>query len=75
MPHVVFSSVGGAERKTGIPHFESKRRVEEHLEQTDLHTTFIRRAFFTDNFAFMGPSRRTASSSSVSRSRTESGCR
>ena len=30
--HVVYSSVGGAERHTGIPHFESKRRVEEHLD-------------------------------------------
>ncbi|MGO2994407.1 MAG: NmrA family NAD(P)-binding protein, partial [Brachybacterium alimentarium] len=31
VPHVVYSSVGGAERETGVPHFESKRRVEEHL--------------------------------------------
>jgi uncharacterized protein YbjT (DUF2867 family) len=31
VPHVVYSSVGGAERHTGIPHFESKRRVEEYL--------------------------------------------
>jgi uncharacterized protein YbjT (DUF2867 family) len=26
--HVVYSSVGGAERHTGIPHFESKRRID-----------------------------------------------
>ena len=25
VPHVVYSSVGGAERHTGIPHFDSKR--------------------------------------------------
>lgn len=48
---LVYSSVGGAERATGIPHFESKRRVEEHLEELDLHTTFIRPTFFMDNFA------------------------
>lgn len=48
---IVYSSVGGAERATGIPHFESKRRVEEHLEGLDLDTTFIRPAFFMDNFA------------------------
>lgn len=48
---VVFSSVGGAERSTGIPHFESKRRIEEHLEALSLHTTFIRPTFFMDNFA------------------------
>ncbi|MCZ2804945.1 NmrA family NAD(P)-binding protein [Modestobacter sp. VKM Ac-2983] len=29
--HLVYSSVGGAERETGVPHFESKRRVEEHI--------------------------------------------
>src|SRR4051794_3821732 len=31
VPHVVYSSVGGAERATGIPHFESKYRVEQRL--------------------------------------------
>lgn len=54
--HVVFSSVGGAERNSGVPHFESKRRVEEYLEQTGLRVTFLRPVFFTDNFAFMGAS-------------------
>ena len=29
VPHVIYSSVGGAERHTGIPHFDSKRDVEE----------------------------------------------
>lgn len=47
---VVYSSVGGAERETGIPHFESKRRVEEHFEALGLTTTFIRPTFFMDNF-------------------------
>ena len=55
-PHLVYSSVGGADRKTGIPHFESKRRVEEHLESLQLPTTIIRPVFFMDNFArFAGP--------------------
>lgn len=49
--HVVYSSVGGAERATGIPHFESKRRVEERLEALDTRVTFIRPTFFMDNFA------------------------
>jgi nucleoside-diphosphate-sugar epimerase len=30
VPRVVYSSVGGAERRTGIPHFDSKRDVEEY---------------------------------------------
>jgi uncharacterized protein YbjT (DUF2867 family) len=49
--HAVYSSVGGAERNTGIPHFESKRRIEERFEALDLETTFIRPTFFMDNFA------------------------
>ncbi len=55
VPHVVYSSVGGAERRTGIPHFESKRRVEEHLLDLGLPTTFVRPTFFMDNFAGAGP--------------------
>lgn len=56
VPHVVFSSVGGAERDSGVPHFESKRRVEEHLEKSGLRTTVVRPVAFMDNFAAMGPS-------------------
>jgi uncharacterized protein YbjT (DUF2867 family) len=56
VPHVVFSSVGGAERDSGIPHFESKRRVEERLQQSGLRTTLVRPVAFMDNFTFMGPS-------------------
>jgi uncharacterized protein YbjT (DUF2867 family) len=56
VPHVVYSSVGGAERDSGVPHFESKRRVEEHLQQSGLRATLVRPVAFMDNFAFMGPS-------------------
>lgn len=48
---VVYSSVGGAERSTGVPHFESKRRVEQGLDALGLNTTFVRPTFFMDNFA------------------------
>ncbi|HEX7453525.1 MAG TPA: NmrA family NAD(P)-binding protein, partial [Polyangiaceae bacterium] len=37
--HFVYSSVGGAERKTGIPHFESKARIEDHLRSSGLPYT------------------------------------
>jgi uncharacterized protein YbjT (DUF2867 family) len=50
VPHVVYSSVGGAERHTGIAHFESKRRVEDHLTSLGLSTTFVRPVFFMENF-------------------------
>lgn len=55
VPHVVFSSVGGAERNSGIPHFESKRRIEEHLLGRDLPATIVRPVFFMDNFLSMAP--------------------
>lgn len=56
VPHVVYSSVGGAERETGVPHFESKRRVEEHLESLGVPTTLVRPAFFMENLLGMRPS-------------------
>jgi len=53
---VVYNSVGGAERHTGIPHFESKRRVEEHIESLGLAATFVRPTFFMENFVhFFAP--------------------
>jgi uncharacterized protein YbjT (DUF2867 family) len=51
--HLVFNSVGGAERDTGIPHFESKRRVEEHIESLGLPATFVRPVFFMENLRWM----------------------
>ncbi|MBT0769443.1 NmrA/HSCARG family protein [Kineosporia sp. J2-2] len=47
--HVVYSSVGGADRATGIPHFESKWAIEEHLREAGLNLTVIRPVFFMDN--------------------------
>lgn len=55
VPHVVFNSVGGAERRSGIPHFESKYRVEQHLAKLGLDTTIVRPVFFAENFTWMAP--------------------
>lgn len=49
--HLVYSSVGGAERHTGIPHFESKRRVEEHIAAVGISATIVRPVFFMENLA------------------------
>ncbi|MEU4362263.1 NmrA/HSCARG family protein [Promicromonospora sp. NPDC023987] len=46
--HVVYSSVGGAERETGIPHFESKFEVEERLRAL-VPATILRPTFFMEN--------------------------
>lgn len=55
VPRLVYSSVGGAERHTGIPHFESKRRVEHYLEQSGVPFSLVRPTFFMDNFRASGP--------------------
>jgi len=55
-PHVVYSSVGGVERESGIPHFESKLEIERALLDLGVPTTFVRPVFFMDNFVrFMAP--------------------
>lgn len=56
--HFVYTSVGGAERDSGIPHFECKWDIEQHLGGYDLPATVLRPVFFMDNFrAFLGPKR------------------
>lgn len=50
VPHTVFSSVAAADRDTGIPHFESKREVELHIEEIGLPATVLRPVFFMENF-------------------------
>ena len=47
--HLVYSSVGGAERNTGIPHFESKRKIELHIQKIGIPYTIIRPAYFMEN--------------------------
>jgi uncharacterized protein YbjT (DUF2867 family) len=51
VPRFVYSSVGGADRHTGIPHFESKRRVEEYIGELGLPAVVVRPTFFMSNFA------------------------
>ncbi len=49
--HVVYSSVCCANRETGIPHFDSKYRVEEYLKKSGLPYTILRPVWFMENFA------------------------
>ncbi|RQR24607.1 NmrA/HSCARG family protein [Burkholderia sp. Bp9142] len=48
--HFIYASVGGADRGTGVLHFESKWRIEEHVRRIGLPATIIRPVFFMDNF-------------------------
>jgi uncharacterized protein YbjT (DUF2867 family) len=48
--HFVYSSVGGAERKSGIDHWESKWEIENHIRKIGLPATMIRPAAFMENY-------------------------
>jgi uncharacterized protein YbjT (DUF2867 family) len=55
--HYVYTSVGSAHRQTGIPHFESKWKVEQHIQKLGLPATILRPAWFMENFTtFAKPS-------------------
>jgi len=47
--HLVYSSVANADKDTGIPHFESKRKVEEHIEGLGVPYTIVAPVYFMDN--------------------------
>jgi uncharacterized protein YbjT (DUF2867 family) len=51
--HFVYSSVGSANRHTGIPHFESKYSIEEHIQTIDLPYTILRPVYFMYNYKGM----------------------
>jgi uncharacterized protein YbjT (DUF2867 family) len=57
VPHVVFNSVFGAERETGVPHHDSKHWIEEYLGKSGLRATMVRPTAFMEGFAsVMAPS-------------------
>ncbi|GLZ35881.1 hypothetical protein Lesp02_80680 [Lentzea sp. NBRC 105346] len=47
--HVVFTSATNADRGTGIPHFDSKQKIERHLQQTHPQWTVLGPAAFMDD--------------------------
>ena len=50
VPYLVYSSVGDADRKTGIPHFDSKAEVEKHLQGLGVDYSIVAPVFFMENF-------------------------
>jgi uncharacterized protein YbjT (DUF2867 family) len=52
LPFLVYSSVGGAERRSGIPHFESKGRIETLLTG-GVPLNIVRPTFFMENLMYM----------------------
>lgn len=50
-PHLVYTSVCSANLNTGIPHFETKARVERYIKESGLNYTILRPVWFMENFA------------------------
>jgi uncharacterized protein YbjT (DUF2867 family) len=48
--HFVYSSVGGADRNTGITHWETKWVVEKHVRSLNLPVTILRPASFMETY-------------------------
>jgi len=48
--HFVYSSVGGAERRTGITHWETKWEVEEYIRSLKLPATVLRPVSFMETY-------------------------
>jgi uncharacterized protein YbjT (DUF2867 family) len=48
--HFVYSSAGGAERNSGVDHFESKWEVEKHIRKLGLPATVLRPVAFMENY-------------------------
>jgi uncharacterized protein YbjT (DUF2867 family) len=55
--HFVYSSVGSAHRNTGLAHFESKWRIEEHIRASGMPFTIFRPVWLMENWegAFLRP--------------------
>jgi uncharacterized protein YbjT (DUF2867 family) len=50
--HLVFTSVGSANRQTGIPHFDSKYEVEKHIAEVGVGATILAPVYFMENLYF-----------------------
>lgn len=49
--HLVYSSIRGADLRTGVPHVESKGTIEARIRELGLPATVLRPVTFMDNFA------------------------
>ena len=50
-PHLVYSSLDGAERVSGIPHYESKWCIEQRIRELAISATILRPVAFMENFS------------------------
>ncbi len=52
--HLVFSSVASANKNTGIPHFDSKWKIEKNIHQSDIEYTIVCPVYFMENLLTFG---------------------
>ena len=50
LKHLVYTSVSSANENTGVPHFESKFKIEEHIREIGIPFTIIRPVSFMENY-------------------------
>src|SRR5882757_9166326 len=50
--HLVFTSVGSANRQTDVPHFDSKYEVEKHIAKVGARATILAPVAFMENLSF-----------------------
>jgi uncharacterized protein YbjT (DUF2867 family) len=50
--HLTFTSVGSANRQTGIPHFDSKYEVEKYIDKVGVRATILAPVSFMENLFF-----------------------
>jgi len=51
--HLVVTSIGSANRETGIPHFDSKYEVEKHTAKIGVRATILAPVSFMENLYFI----------------------
>jgi uncharacterized protein YbjT (DUF2867 family) len=47
--HLIYSSVANADKRTGIPFFDSKRRVEQYVQNVGVPHTIVAPVYFMEN--------------------------
>jgi uncharacterized protein YbjT (DUF2867 family) len=47
--YLIYTSVGSADRQTGIPHFESKYLIEKHIAKIGVPATIVGPVYFMEN--------------------------
>jgi uncharacterized protein YbjT (DUF2867 family) len=51
--HLVFTSVGSANKQTGVPHFDSKYEVEKYIAKIGVRATILAPVAFMENIYFV----------------------